>query len=226
MVDTELYGWVVDVDREATRALYPKDCRGDSAHCGCYACRNFSAQRLHLLPRDLCRLLESIGIDVTCEKEIASYGEVKPGLHLYQVVYDYVGEVLEHPTKLDEHGTVRVTPALSMRVSPSHIELWMEAPWVIDPEEDLSQIEFDLQTGPNGSVEARYAGVPEGLNARLVLLTARGAQLVRVLYEGSASSHQAEIDLSGLSPGAYLVQLRVGEDERSLETYYVTLQIV
>jgi hypothetical protein len=112
-----------------------------------------------------------------------------------------------------------------MRVSPSHIELWMEAPWVIDPEEDLSQIEFDLQTGPNGSVEARYAGVPEGLNARLVLLTARGAQLVRVLYEGSASSHQTEIDLSGLSPGEYLVRLRVLEKDCPLKTHYLSLQV-
>ena len=225
MVQIHLYGWVVDVDREATRALYPADCQGDSDRCGCYACRNFSAQRLHLLPRDLCRLLESIGIDVTCEKEIGSYGEVKPGLHLYQVVYDYVGEVLEHPVNPDGQGAVRVTPALSIRVSPSYIELWMEAPWVIDPEEDLSQIEFDLQTGPNGSVEARYAGVPEGLNARLVLLTARGAQLVRVLYEGSASSRQTEIDVSELPRGEYLVQLLIMEKDRPLKTHYRTLQV-
>ncbi|MFP4346457.1 MAG: hypothetical protein ACLFU8_17360, partial [Anaerolineales bacterium] len=111
--------------------MYPAECQGDSDRCGCYDCRNFAAQKPDLIPAALRHSLRSIGIDPGCEKEIGSYGEVKPGLHLYQVAYDYVGEVLEHPVNPDGQGAVRVTPALSIRISPSYIELWMEAPWVI-----------------------------------------------------------------------------------------------
>ncbi|MEM9809258.1 MAG: hypothetical protein AAF959_28735 [Cyanobacteria bacterium P01_D01_bin.56] len=141
MVTKHFHNWKIDVDIDATRQLYPNNCVEDSNACGCDECSNFAAQKLTIFPNDFYQFLRDIGINPGCETSIGCYGEMQSGQFLYQGDYEFVGQVLEKPSNLENDDRVELLPGLTIGIShtPSQnhypaasIEFFIEIPWVIE----------------------------------------------------------------------------------------------
>lgn len=87
--------WHFTFDRAATAAAYRQAGAGWCDVCGCKGCRNFVAARARAFPEPFLRLLESLGIDPCKDGEIYHLGCERPGRHVYEGWFHFVGELHE-----------------------------------------------------------------------------------------------------------------------------------
>ncbi len=66
---------VVRFDAEATAAIYATIARGEADKCECDGCRNYTALRPTIFPREVVSFLQKFGIDPMKEAEPIGYGD-------------------------------------------------------------------------------------------------------------------------------------------------------
>jgi hypothetical protein len=74
-------------------------------------------------------------------------------------------------------------------------------------------------TRPNGSGSLTLTlRAPEGATPRLSVVDLRGREVAAsLLPPGTGADQQATIDLAGIAPGFYLIELRVGSDRSTTQ---------
>jgi mycothiol synthase len=86
--------WVLDVDAGATRAAYARTRNGGAEDCGCDPCRNFVRARDGLVPGEVRRLFDALGVDPRKESECCWTHRTDDGLHHYLGWLHFVGGVV------------------------------------------------------------------------------------------------------------------------------------
>lgn len=149
--------WELEIDPKMTRTVY-EGCLGAAELCGCEYCRNYAAAREYVLDRQARSLLGRLGIDPHCEAEVVYGAPTRPGYHMYEVWFHFVGKILSGRDawkQVGDNGYVfdleelRSSPHLAygftnrLALVPSSIggfpktpvvqlEFEFEVPWVID----------------------------------------------------------------------------------------------
>ena len=95
--------WIVEYDDHLTRKIY-KSLTGGPEDCICGNCKNFLLARENFYPDDFKKVLNQLGIDSKKETEIFQSYRVKPGWHLYQGWFHFVGNILKSPQV--DHNTI------------------------------------------------------------------------------------------------------------------------
>ncbi len=90
----EVGAYTIEVDVQATRALYAARTQGGTDQCTCTYCKNFTASREHAYPTPFRQLLERLGIDYQKEEETwhSPAGNDGPR-HFYSGGFDFIGSV-------------------------------------------------------------------------------------------------------------------------------------
>lgn len=87
----KFHEWQLECSPEATRNLYAKK-HSDAELSMTPACQNLIANRDNLFPRDIYKLLHSLGIDPANEYEQTRLYRTDYG-HLYQMSYYFIGQI-------------------------------------------------------------------------------------------------------------------------------------
>lgn len=150
--------WTLSFDHEATRGACAQIRSGGSEECLCLPCKNFAAARQQVYPRGFQDFFTRVGIDLAKEAEVCHVCRLRPGIHLYNGLFHFVGRVEEGDDAWQpvEPGSEVRTPAfeklgdgfsfgLSRSVGvladsfaggqAAQVEFMAEVPWVLEEPE-------------------------------------------------------------------------------------------
>ena len=141
---TQVGGWQLDHDAEATRQCFSAQAVGTSVPCDCAGCRNFMAALDHAFPPAFRALADTLGIDWGREEAT--------GLHLTGGWFHFAGSIVEGRDAFQKSGlsleplgagfAERFTSELQLvperfQLQPviTQLEFMTRVPWVVsDPE--------------------------------------------------------------------------------------------
>ena len=140
--------WTLDVDSVATSNAYATFDGGSADRCGCADCRNFIAARDTLFPQPVSQFLHDAGIPHDRDIELATFGEIRDGIHLFSGWYHFVGLIVDGPDAAIPHedgngwsyDLAPVTDAFSIGVT-THLSLLADA----FPRDSTLQLEFTVE---------------------------------------------------------------------------------
>ena len=134
MTEYNWNGYIVQVDKETTRALYEEDC---AWNCPCPECQNFVAAVEHL-PQELLDILKELGISPEKPVDACDYNAEQKRVY-YSICYSIVGRLVSSPQRDDnaESYGIHCYEALSpftVGFPTPYFDLvysgWL--PWVLD----------------------------------------------------------------------------------------------
>jgi hypothetical protein len=110
-----LEGWILSIDREATRAAYKNLSAPWPSSCTCLYCENFVAAS-HLLPPEFVQFCLDAGIESTKPREVYELSEgTETGTRLYAGWYHLVGQIKSSPEpELITGSSLITTPQYSI----------------------------------------------------------------------------------------------------------------
>lgn len=140
-----MLGWVLMLDREATRAIYSRIESGGAAECGCAYCLNFLAVRDRHVPPALTAVLRKLEIDPQKDLEVVEYAPDQARTRLYSATYYVVGQLLDGERSLRDPQ--EIAPGFSIGLESGAamylidewrgvpivtVEWFGRLPWVLD----------------------------------------------------------------------------------------------
>ena len=148
--------YAVNVDIEATRALYAARAEGGTDECTCTYCKNFAASRERAYPAPFRQLLELLGIDYKKEEETWHTPAGSDGpRHFYAGGFDFIGSVELPEGKPPENkahgwltywfGNSALYPwgekaAKELKLGPvAHVGFTVRLPWILSQAPEPSE---------------------------------------------------------------------------------------
>lgn len=130
----ELFGYLVELDREATQKWYSQ---ADAWGCSCGHCRNFLAHaRSNTLPDCSTTVLKELNIPPEKATYVSELYTDETGLH-YQFSYRIAGRILAEPEQeitADARCCHEPYPYGAPNFPEPHfdLEFWVTLPWILE----------------------------------------------------------------------------------------------
>jgi len=86
--------WVLETEKEQTKALYNKVPMGGAQDCGCGTCRDFILLRDKIYPDEMKSLFEKLGVDINKEVEVCDFGDTETG-YIFSWWFHFVREIID-----------------------------------------------------------------------------------------------------------------------------------
>lgn len=135
--------WILNIEPEKTGNIL-RDIKSDAESCSCSYCRNFILCRDNHLPDQFIAFLQGLGINPEKDLHTCHITEMEKGLHLYQIDYYFMGEIIKEPAEKEvieskSSFEFNIRKDLNYRVTefPGDglvLECFIKIPWVADEE--------------------------------------------------------------------------------------------